>query len=90
MAKKSQSKPMKEILTRLEEFELIRTIIFPEEVILNKPVDQWPICDCLISFHSKGFPLSKASNYPSSSLDLLKFKKNLIQIFLLSFSHAHS
>lgn len=60
MAKKSQSKPMREILTRLEEFELIRTIVFPEEVILNDPVSKWPICDCLISFHSKGFPLAKA------------------------------
>lgn len=35
MAKKSQSKPMKEILTRLEEFEYLRIIVFPEEVILN-------------------------------------------------------
>ena len=60
MGKKSQSKPMKEILNRLEEFELIRTIVFPEEVILNEPVSKWPICDCLISFHSKGFPLAKA------------------------------
>lgn len=51
---------MKEILTRLEEFELIRTVVFPEEVILNEPVSKWPLCDCLISFHSKGFPLAKA------------------------------
>lgn len=35
MAKKSQSKPMKEILTRLEEFEYIKIIVFPEEVILK-------------------------------------------------------
>ena len=35
MEKKSLSKPMKEILTRIEEFEYIRTIIFPEPVILN-------------------------------------------------------
>lgn len=35
MAKKSQSKPMKEILTRLEEFEYIKVIVFPEEVILK-------------------------------------------------------
>lgn len=60
MAKKSQSKPMKEILSRLEEFELIRTIVFQEEVILNEPVSKWPLVDCLISFHSKGFPLAKA------------------------------
>ena len=35
MEKKSGSKPMKEILTRLEEFEFIRIVIFPEEVILK-------------------------------------------------------
>ena len=35
MEKKSLSKPMKEILTRIEEFEYIRTIIFSEPTILN-------------------------------------------------------
>jgi hypothetical protein len=35
MAKKTLSKPMKEILTRLEEFEYIKTLIFPESVILK-------------------------------------------------------
>ncbi|CAH0551018.1 unnamed protein product [Brassicogethes aeneus] len=63
MAKKSQSKPMKEILTRLQEFEYIKVIVFPEDVILQKPVEEWPVCDCLISFHSKGFPLDKAISY---------------------------
>ncbi|XP_055589613.1 inositol hexakisphosphate and diphosphoinositol-pentakisphosphate kinase isoform X2 [Uranotaenia lowii] len=63
MAKKSQSKPMKEILTRLQEFEFIRMIVFSEEVILKEPVEKWPLCDCLISFHSKGFPLEKAIQY---------------------------
>ncbi|XP_061940254.1 inositol hexakisphosphate and diphosphoinositol-pentakisphosphate kinase 2 isoform X25 [Apis cerana] len=63
MAKKSQSKPMKEILTRLEEFEYIKIVVFPEEVILKESVEDWPIVDCLISFHSKGFPLDKAINY---------------------------
>ena len=35
MEKKTLSKPMKEILTRLEEFEYIKTCIFPEKVILE-------------------------------------------------------
>jgi inositol hexakisphosphate/diphosphoinositol-pentakisphosphate kinase len=65
MAKKSESRPMKEILMRLNEFEYIRTVVFPEKTILTEPVDQWPLCDCLISFHSKGFPLSKAIEYVS-------------------------
>ncbi|XP_060536296.1 inositol hexakisphosphate and diphosphoinositol-pentakisphosphate kinase isoform X3 [Cylas formicarius] len=63
MEKKTQSKPMKEILTRLQEFEYIKVTVFPEDVILQKPVEEWPPCDCLISFHSKGFPLDKAIQY---------------------------
>lgn len=31
--------------------------------LLQSPVEEWPICDCLISFHSKGFPLDKAIQY---------------------------
>ena len=79
MEKKTLSKPMKEILTRLEEFEYIKTCIFTEKVILEvscfllyilynqpqckEPVEKWPLCDCLISFHSKGFPLEKSITY---------------------------
>uniref|UniRef100_A0A8C4RZS8 Inositol hexakisphosphate and diphosphoinositol-pentakisphosphate kinase n=1 Tax=Erpetoichthys calabaricus TaxID=27687 RepID=A0A8C4RZS8_ERPCA len=63
MAKKSKSKPMKEILERLCLFKYITVVIFEEDVILNEPVDNWPLCDCLISFHSKGFPLDKAVAY---------------------------
>ena len=35
MEKKSTSKPMTEILLRLNYFEYIKAIIFPEDVILN-------------------------------------------------------
>ncbi|XP_037724117.1 inositol hexakisphosphate and diphosphoinositol-pentakisphosphate kinase isoform X18 [Drosophila subpulchrella] len=63
MAKKTQSKPMKEILTRLGEFEFIKLVTFEENVILREPVQNWPTCDCLVSFHSKGFPLEKAIEY---------------------------
>lgn len=54
MMKKSKSKPMTQILERLCRFEYITVVIFPEDVILNEPVDKWPLCDCLVSFHSKG------------------------------------
>ncbi|KAK7117608.1 hypothetical protein R3I94_022989 [Phoxinus phoxinus] len=63
MMKKSNSKPMTEIMERLCKFEYITVVIFSEEVILNEPVEKWPVCDCLISFHSKGFPLDKAVGY---------------------------
>ncbi|XP_033940342.1 inositol hexakisphosphate and diphosphoinositol-pentakisphosphate kinase 2 isoform X8 [Pseudochaenichthys georgianus] len=63
MVKKSKSKPMTQILERLCKFDYIDMVIFPEEVILEEPVENWPLCDCLISFHSKGFPLDKAVEY---------------------------
>ncbi|XP_077066890.1 inositol hexakisphosphate and diphosphoinositol-pentakisphosphate kinase 1 isoform X13 [Siphateles boraxobius] len=63
MMKKSNSKPMTEIMERLCKFEYITVVIFSEEVILSEPVEKWPLCDCLISFHSKGFPLDKAVGY---------------------------
>ncbi|XP_051545442.1 inositol hexakisphosphate and diphosphoinositol-pentakisphosphate kinase 1 isoform X2 [Myxocyprinus asiaticus] len=71
MTKKSKSKPMTEILERLCKFEYITVVIFPEEVILNEPVEKWPLCDCLISFHSRGFPLDKAVSYAKLRSPLL-------------------
>ncbi|KAM5170433.1 inositol hexakisphosphate and diphosphoinositol-pentakisphosphate kinase 1 isoform 2-T2 [Mantella aurantiaca] len=63
MTKKSKSKPMTQILERLCKFDYITVVIMSEDIILNEPVENWPICDCLISFHSKGFPLDKADAY---------------------------
>lgn len=42
MTKKSNSKPMKEILARLDEFDYIKTIIFPEETILKVCFEIFP------------------------------------------------
>ncbi|XP_069102167.1 inositol hexakisphosphate and diphosphoinositol-pentakisphosphate kinase 2-like [Argopecten irradians] len=63
MAKKCNSKPMREILQRLELFEHIKTLVFEEDVILNQPIEDWPVVDVLISFFSQGFPLDKAIAY---------------------------
>lgn len=54
---------MEEILHRLEQFEHLRIVVFSETVIYEKPVEEWPFCHVLISFHSKGFPLGKAQEY---------------------------
>ena len=62
MDKKARSKPMAEILSRLDE-KLFKVIFFGDQVILHEPVEEWPICNVLIAFHSKGYPLDKAKEY---------------------------
>lgn len=64
MTKKSKSKPMTQILERLCKFEYIAVVIMGEDVILNEPVEKWPACDCLVSFHSKGWPVDVPAPLP--------------------------
>lgn len=63
MAKKAMSKPMKEILRRMDKFQHIKVLVFNENVILDEPIESWPVCDALVSFYSEGFPLEKAIAY---------------------------
>ena len=53
---------MKSILERLHHPN-IEIVVFSESMILNDPIEDWPICDCLIAFFSVGFPLDKAVKY---------------------------
>jgi hypothetical protein len=62
MDKKARSKPMSEILKRLDQ-ATFDPVFFGDAVILNEPVESWPICDVLIAFYSNGYPLEKAEQY---------------------------
>lgn len=62
MDKKARSKPMAEILSRLDE-NLFHVVFFGDDLILNRPVEEWPVVQVLIAFYSKGYPLSKAKEY---------------------------
>ncbi|TVU34900.1 hypothetical protein EJB05_16756 [Eragrostis curvula] len=63
MEKKVSCSPMEQILERLRAFREFEIIIFGDKVILEDPVESWPLCDCLIAFYSAGYPLEKAEKY---------------------------
>ena len=54
---------MKMMVNRLAEHPNLNVIVFDEDTILNKRIEAWPTCHCLLSFFSLGFPLDKAIAY---------------------------
>ncbi|KAK4417700.1 Inositol hexakisphosphate and diphosphoinositol-pentakisphosphate kinase VIP2 [Sesamum alatum] len=57
------SGPMLQILDRLQAFGEFDIVHFGDKVILEEPIERWPVCDCLIAFYSSGYPLNKAEAY---------------------------
>lgn len=62
MDKKAQSKPMREILSRLPE-DMFEVIVFGDNCIFNQGVETWPVVEVLITFYSTRFPTEKALEY---------------------------
>ncbi|MEW5317234.1 MAG: hypothetical protein WDW38_008551 [Sanguina aurantia] len=63
MDKKAHSRPMLHITSRLLAYGEFEVVNFGDHTILNKPIEEWPACDALLTWHSEGFPLRKAQGY---------------------------
>ena len=63
MAKKVNSKHMKNILENFNQFEEFKIIVFSEDLIFKTEIENWPIVDSLIIFFSDGFPYNKGLKY---------------------------
>ena len=59
MDKKAKSRPMNAIVDRMLAFGEFEIFTFGDDCILTKPIQEWPACECLLSWHSDGFPLGK-------------------------------
>lgn len=54
---------MQAILSRLRAYNEFEFIPFGDDLLLQRPIEEWPKCDFLLAFHSRGFPLFKAMEY---------------------------
>ena len=83
---------MKDILERVKHPNLA-VVVFSEAVILNSPIEEWPICDCLLAFFSMGFPLKKAIAYSKLRkpflINDLESQYDLLNRFVHIFSIAY-
>jgi hypothetical protein len=76
---------MKAIVDRLETYGEFEITYFGDDTILNKPIAEWPACDCLLSWHSDGFPLGKVAT--TSSLYTMSSPLLVVGCPCLTFRH---
>jgi inositol hexakisphosphate/diphosphoinositol-pentakisphosphate kinase len=63
MEKKTGSEAMQNLIKLIKVDKKIEVIVFSQNTILNKPIEEWRKVNALICFFSKGFPLHKAEKY---------------------------
>jgi hypothetical protein len=52
MNKKARSKQMNHIVERLLRYGEFDVVVFGDDTIVNEAVEDWPLCDCLLCWHS--------------------------------------
>jgi len=60
----AKSRPMNAIVDRMLAYGEFEIFTFGDDCILNQPIKDWPTCECLLSWHSDGFPLVKVTCPP--------------------------
>eukprot|EP01084_Bolivina_argentea_P087323 157715_1 len=63
MDKKFNSPRAKNVISRIQAYGDIDIIPFGDAIILHKPIHEWPRCDVLIAYFSKGYPTEKVITY---------------------------
>eukprot|EP00485_Elphidium_margaritaceum_P001590 CAMPEP_0202689928 /NCGR_PEP_ID=MMETSP1385-20130828/5094_1 /ASSEMBLY_ACC=CAM_ASM_000861 /TAXON_ID=933848 /ORGANISM="Elphidium margaritaceum" /LENGTH=1059 /DNA_ID=CAMNT_0049345147 /DNA_START=134 /DNA_END=3313 /DNA_ORIENTATION=+ len=63
MDKKLKSDRHKNIMSRIAAYGDIEIIPFGDANILHRPIEEWPRCDVLIAYFSKGYPAHKVLTY---------------------------
>ena len=63
MDKKLKSDRAKNVISRIQAYGDIEIISFGDLNILHKAIEEWPRCDVLIAYFSKGYPTKKVITY---------------------------
>lgn len=79
---------MQSILRRLDKSRDFQIVQFTEQMILHEAIDKWPKVDCLIAFHSTGYPLAKVQEYVAKArpvilndLNAMRHLRSRIDVF---------
>ena len=63
MEGKMKGKPMQRILQFLEATGEFEICMWNNDMLFNKPIEEWTKVDVMLAFYSNGFPLDKVISY---------------------------
>jgi len=63
MDKKTSSATVTKIIEKVANFPEFSVLVFGQKCILETAPEEWPVVDCILAWHSTGFPLDKCEQY---------------------------